>query len=368
MKPLRKLVTSLIGFDRREKRGTYVLSALLVTLIILRLLAFRPGEVPAHLPPLPGEASEQSHLLPGETPDQAAGKATPVQPFNFDPNTVSPDDLLKLGLSERQARTLVNYRSSGARFRKPQDLLRVYGIDSALAAGLLPYIVIGDAGGVPKTRESDRNTRTASNGDPDISPQPMAGAETGMSSHKYEHGASVANTASGRGPAGTARGEYPPAVTVGDPAGLLLDLNRCTAEELVGLPGIGPVLSVRIVRFRSLLGGFVDTGQLAEIYGLDSTVVRLVDGRLTLTYDSVRPIELDSASFGELARHPYLGYEAARQITRYRSVAASPVTLGEMVVRGVITPQQAVRIAPYVRPAKGTSGSDYEFILSKVLK
>jgi hypothetical protein len=128
------------------------------------------------------------------------------------------------------------------------------------------------------------------------------------------------------------------------------------------------VLSVRIIRFRSLLGGFVDTGQLAEIYGLDSTVVRHVAGRLTLTYDSVRPIELDSASFGELARHPYLGYEAARQITRYRSAAASPVTLGEMVGRGVITSQQAARIAPYVRPAKGTSGSDYEFILSKVLK
>lgn len=368
MKPLRKFVTSLIGFDRRERRGTYVLSALLVTLILLRLLAFRPGEVPDHLPPLQVETPDQFHRLPGEAPDQAGVKAPPDLRFNFDPNTVSPDDLLKLGLSEKQARTLVNYRNSGARFRKPEDLLRVYGIDSVLAAGLLPYIVIGNAGGVTVTREPVRNSQTASYGDPGISAQAMSGGETGMVAPGFEHGTSVARTASGRGPAGTARGEYPPAEKGRDPAGLLLDLNRCTAEELVNLPGIGPVLSVRIIRFRSLLGGFVDTGQLAEIYGLDSTVVRHVAGRLTLTYDSVRPIELDSASFGELARHPYLGYEAARQITRYRSAAASPVTLGEMVGRGVITSQQAARIAPYVRPAKGTSGSDYEFILSKVLK
>ncbi len=333
MKPLRKLVTSLIGFDRREKRGTYILSVMLITLLVLRLVLFRPGEVPGHLPPLTGEAVTV-----------AAGEAPPALPFNFDPNTVSYDDLLNLGLSERQARTLVNYRKSGARFRRPEDLLRVYGIDSAMTARLLPYIVIGDTGVVPVKGVSHR------------------------SAWRFESSAAGDNAADVRGPAGTTSGDGTAESKVTNHPALLLDLNRCTAEELISLPGIGSVLSVRIIRYRSLLGGFVETDQLAEVYGLDSSLVRLVAGRLTLTYDSVRALELDSVTFGDLARHPYLGYEAARQITRYRSVTASPVTLGEMVVRGVITPQQAERIAPYVRPARGTSGSDYEFILSKVLK
>ncbi|MEZ4999001.1 MAG: helix-hairpin-helix domain-containing protein [Bacteroidales bacterium] len=149
---------------------------------------------------------------------------------------------------------------------------------------------------------------------------------------------------------------------------LLIDLNTCTAGELETLPGIGPVLASRIIRYRSLLGGFVDPLQLSEVYGLDSAVVRLAAARLTLTFDSVRPLVLDSATFGDLARHPYLGYEAARQITRYRAMARRPMTLGEMAGNGVITPEQAGRIAPYVKPQGNVVRSDYEFISSKVLK
>ena len=52
MKPLRKLVTSLIGFDRRERRGTYVLSVMLILFLLIRMVAFRPGKIPEDLPPL----------------------------------------------------------------------------------------------------------------------------------------------------------------------------------------------------------------------------------------------------------------------------------------------------------------------------
>jgi len=34
MKPLRKFVTSLIGFDRRERRGTYVLTVILILFLL----------------------------------------------------------------------------------------------------------------------------------------------------------------------------------------------------------------------------------------------------------------------------------------------------------------------------------------------
>jgi len=148
----------------------------------------------------------------------------------------------------------------------------------------------------------------------------------------------------------------------------MIDLNECTAGELVSLPGIGPVLSGRIIKYRSLLGGFVDKQQLMEVYGLDTAVVRLIAPMVTLTLDSVEPLMLDSVSFAALARHPYVGYEAARLITRYRTLADAPLTLGAMVSLNVITAQQAERMAPYVKPAAGAAGNDYEFISSKVLK
>jgi DNA uptake protein ComE-like DNA-binding protein len=148
----------------------------------------------------------------------------------------------------------------------------------------------------------------------------------------------------------------------------LIDLNRCTAPDLIRLPGIGPVLSERIIRYRGLLGGFVNTEQLYEVYGLDSSVVALISPMLTLTYDSVSPLMLDSCSFSELARHPYIGSSAARLIAKYRSLMGTPVTLGDMVRQEIISNEQALRLAPYVRPSPDAEGDDYEFILSKVLK
>ena len=41
-----------------------------------------------------------------------------------------------------------------------------------------------------------------------------------------------------------------------------LELNMADAQDLEVLPGLGPVLSQRIVRFREMLGGFHDIDNL----------------------------------------------------------------------------------------------------------
>lgn len=338
MKRFRKSITALIGFDRRERRGTFILSLILVVILIVRLLALRPGKVPDILPPVPGEVAE---LSAGDE-----GHVMAERLFFFDPNTVSYDSLLSLGLSARQARTLVNYRASGAKFRRPEDLMRVYGIDSATAGKLIPYInIVAEGRQVRRTAEVQHKT--------DVHYTDWVkteGANAGTTGNRHGNPAYYPSAAE-------APGDKEP-----------YDLNLCTAAELESLPGIGQVLAGRIISYRNLLGGFVDTRQLAEVYGLDSSVARMAAGRLTLTFGPVRPLVLDSVSFTDLARHPYVGYETARLITRYRAVAGPPVTLGRMVGSGVITAGQAGRIAPYVRPARGVAGTDYEFISSKVLK
>jgi len=325
VKYFRKIAAGLIGFDRRERRGTYLLSFLVIILLLVRFTAFRPGNPDAG----PSQSTAAAESSPGTAEDETV---SPVL-FTFDPNTVSYSDLLRLGLTERQAVTLINYRSSGARFRRPEDLARVYGIDSSAAARLYPYIDINNDAAKTATRSA---------------PLPATvEAVRGMSRN------SPAQEAESRAVTG------PP---------FPVDLNRCSAYELESLPGIGPVLSVRIIRYRDLLGGFVGTDQLREVYGLDSSVVSLIAPMVTLTFDSVAPLLLDSVTFGDLARHPYVGYETARVITRYRTLSEAPLTLGSMVSRKVLSPQQAERLAPYVRPSQGTSGNDYEFISSKVLK
>ena len=136
VKHFRRIVAELLGFDRRERRGTFVLAVMLALLLLIRVFAFRPDT----------EHLNYDLIASSQTDEQPAGQAEsrPVPLFFFDPNTASQADLVSLGLTERQAKTLINYRSSGARFRKPQDLLRVYGIDSATSARLLPWIKIAE--------------------------------------------------------------------------------------------------------------------------------------------------------------------------------------------------------------------------------
>ena len=143
MKSFRKTLSDLLGFDRRERRGTYVLSILLILLIVVRVFAFRPGKVSYD----PMMYADEINGAPGDALDEPAL----TELFLFDPNRASNDDLLRLGLTERQARTLINYRNSGARFRRPEDIIKVYGIDSLTFMRLKPYITIttGDAAVVP---------------------------------------------------------------------------------------------------------------------------------------------------------------------------------------------------------------------------
>ena len=52
----------------------------------------------------------------------------------------------------------------------------------------------------------------------------------------------------------------------------LVNINTATAEEMAsGLPGIGPVLSERIVAYREEHGAFVRSDQLMDVTGIGQT-------------------------------------------------------------------------------------------------
>lgn len=66
----------------------------------------------------------------------------PVETFRFNPNTVSVEDLQRLGFSEKQALSIDNYRQKGGRFRRPSDFARSYVVADSVFARLEPFIDI----------------------------------------------------------------------------------------------------------------------------------------------------------------------------------------------------------------------------------
>ena len=62
--------------------------------------------------------------------------------FEFDPNTVTHADLVRLGFSDRQAQVIENYRAKGGKYNSKRDFAKMYVVDSAAFARLEPYIKI----------------------------------------------------------------------------------------------------------------------------------------------------------------------------------------------------------------------------------
>jgi DNA uptake protein ComE-like DNA-binding protein len=65
-----------------------------------------------------------------------------TESFPFNPNTVSLSDLMRLGFSERQAQSIINYRESGGRFKRPSDFAKSYVVADSVFRRLEPFIRI----------------------------------------------------------------------------------------------------------------------------------------------------------------------------------------------------------------------------------
>lgn len=65
-----------------------------------------------------------------------------VESFRFNPNTVSVEDLCRLGFSPKQARSIENYRNKGGKFRRKGDFARSFVVSDSVYVRLEPYIDI----------------------------------------------------------------------------------------------------------------------------------------------------------------------------------------------------------------------------------
>lgn len=65
-----------------------------------------------------------------------------VESFRFDPNTVTEDQLCRLGFSQKQAQSIINYREKGGRFRRKEDFARSYVVSDSIYRRLESFIDI----------------------------------------------------------------------------------------------------------------------------------------------------------------------------------------------------------------------------------
>ena len=287
-------------------------------------------------------------------------------PFVFNPNTITLDSLCMLGLSPRQAQTIINYRSKGGRFRRPEDFSRMYVVSEELFLRLRPFIVIpSESSGtkqgvnVPKLEKTDSLGTKQGLNVPKFGKTDGSGTKQGVNVPKLEksgslgtkHGVNVPMFGKTDG-LGTKQGLNMPKLEKSGQEGaklMMVELNEADSSTLVTLYGIGPFYAQRIIEYRKRLGGFHSPEQLMEIPGIDSTRYGGVAKRVTADPLKIRRFRLDSAGKHFLINHPYIGAYAARGIILMREKMGKEFcTLENLVRERVISKEKADSLWPYV--------------------
>jgi DNA uptake protein ComE-like DNA-binding protein len=127
-----------------------------------------------------------------------------------------------------------------------------------------------------------------------------------------------------------------------------IELNSCDSIMLVSLPGIGPVLSTRIIRFRNLLGGFVSVSQLKEVYGLSPETFEMISSRFSIDSSLIKKIKINTAGYGELSHSPYLRKYEIQSILKYRKIKGKISSISELLEDKILSDSTALRVGPYL--------------------
>ncbi|MCE4563149.1 helix-hairpin-helix domain-containing protein [Maribellus sp. CM-23] len=203
----------------------------------------------------------------------------------FDPNTVAEEELKAMGFTNYQASNLVNYRLSGGVFRKADDILKIYGVDSVLFVKVKPYIKL----------DSIKEVMV-----PSFDEIPM------------------------------------------------VELNSADSALLTKLPGIGPAYAKRIIRYRELLGGYYSPKQLLEVYNFPEDTFYGLEDYVYVDTLEIRKMRINFLEFAELLHHPYLSKEQVAQILDRKKKLGAFKSIAEVAALQSFDDVTFERVRPYL--------------------
>ena len=248
--------------------------------------------------------AQQDSLREAKWKKQYARDTIAICMQQFDPNTADSSTLVHLGLKPWQASNMLKYRAKGGRYRKTEDLKRLYGMTDSMYLALLPYVVI-DTLAIDRWCDSVRMAA-------DSVPRYV--------SHKRD---------------------------------TILNLRTADTTELKMIKGIGSYRAKQIIRYREQLGGFVSVEQLREVKALQPLLKDSLSTDSLLSHffiDSVRvvPLKVNSIHVERLQRHPYLSFEQARAIYELRRKKIHLKHLNQLRTLDCLTEQDIQRLRPYL--------------------
>ncbi|MFA6947269.1 MAG: helix-hairpin-helix domain-containing protein [Pedobacter sp.] len=304
MHRVKNLIRSYFSFSKKELNGIFILFLMMfIVLIIPYLYPLFVKDQWHDFETFKREAEQfrlsavKKKTQQKESRRNSGERSAKAVYFEFDPNKLSDEHWLKLGLSVRQIRVIRNYELKGGKFFRKEDLKKIYSVTQSQYKMLEPYIRIAD-----------------------------------LNSVKYPNNYTIDSKSAGSLPRA-----IPPSI----------ELNSADSLKLESVRGIGPVFASRIIRFRNRLGGFYNKEQLKEVYGMDSVKYNQLKDLIHVNTGLIRKINLNTATFDEIKRHPYLTYKQMNAIIQYRSQHGSFKSIDDLRNVAILNEEIIRKIEPY---------------------
>ena len=209
--------------------------------------------------------------------------------FPFDPNTINIDDWQKLGLSFKQSAAIIKYLEKGGKFRKAEDLQKMYTITPEIYKRISPYVKIEDkyAGNIKAKAFVPKETK-------------------------------------------------------------IIEINEADSAALIEIKGIGPAFANRIIKYRARIGGFYRKEQLLEVFGLDSIKYEEIRNQISVDGQKIKRININIARLEDFKGHPYIRYKQINAIIEYRKQHGNYSNIADLNKVAILDPETVERLAPYL--------------------
>jgi DNA uptake protein ComE-like DNA-binding protein len=282
------------------------------------------------------------------------------QLFNFNPNLISRDSLLLLGLSSKQSFNIVNYRKKVGQFKSEKDFRKIYSIEDSLATVLAPYLTFSNNRSKQKVASISKNRN-----DSLFNFNPNSVSEYELESLGLSSGqAKTLINFKQKGGKFYKKEDLKKIYSISDELYnklepyirierdeneiSIIELNSATKEKLKKIRGIGEKTAERLIVYRTQLGGYSNLNQLDDVYGLDSTIKNNKTTYFIINTEVLSKIRINNVTFKELLYHPYCDYNTTKKIINYREMHGDFISIEQILENNLIKAKQYRKIAPYL--------------------
>lgn len=296
---MKEFIKDYLTFNKQERRGIIILVLLIVILlVILNLPSFFYQEETSDFAQFEKEINEfaaasDSVRFTEESQIQPEEEGSLPERFYFNPNQLSENDWMRLGLTAKQIKAVKNFEAAGGRFTKKEDFKKIYVISEEFYNSVESFIKI--------PADSIGNN--------------FNGALFKKAEKKI----------------------------------LEIDINSADTNLFKKLRGIGTGYAKRIIKYREALGGFTSIDQIMEVYGLPPQLFDTISRYLTIDTAGLIKKNINICTVEELKKHPYINWNVANAIVSYREKHGLYRNVYDIQNTDLVDEDLYRKIAPYLK-------------------